>query len=134
MNTIYSKPVRFAVIASLFVLAIASNAAWAGGQRHGGWHGGGHGHWGGGHWRGNVGLYIGAPLFWPYYSYAPAYYPQPVVVAPAPQVVYVEQAPPVVAPPAAQQYWYYCGNPQGYYPNVQACPGGWQKVLPQQVR
>lgn len=132
MKTIQSKSSRFAIFASLLIFGFASNAALADGR--GGWHGGGHGHWGGGHWRGNVGLYFGAPLFWPYYSYAPVYYPQPVVVAPAPQVVYVEQAPPVVAPPAAQQYWYYCGNPQGYYPNVQACPGGWQKVLPQQVR
>ena len=28
-------------------------------------------------------------------------------------------------------YWYYCQNPQGYYPYVNSCPGGWMKVVPQ---
>jgi hypothetical protein len=124
-----SKTTKLVLIAATLMAAMASNSAMAGGGHHGG-----HGHWGGGHWQGGISLHLGAPLFWPYYAYAPGYYPQPVVVAPAPQVVYVEQAPPVVAAPPVQQYWYYCGNPQGYYPNVQACPGGWQKVLPQQVR
>ena len=133
MKITKSTSAKFAFLASLFIVGLASNSAWAGGGHHGG-HGHGHGHWGGGHWRGGVSLHLGAPFFWPYYSYAPVYYPQPVVVAPAPQVVYVEQAQAPVAPPSVQQYWYYCGNPQGYYPNVQACPSGWQKVLPQQVR
>jgi hypothetical protein len=30
-----------------------------------------------------------------------------------------------------QNYWYYCQEPQGYYPYVKQCPGGWMKVLPQ---
>lgn len=25
-------------------------------------------------------------------------------------------------------FWYFCEKPQGYYPYVRACPGGWQKV------
>ena len=29
-----------------------------------------------------------------------------------------------------QSYWYYCQDPQGYYPYVRNCPGGWQQVLP----
>ncbi|MEY4730481.1 MAG: hypothetical protein RL020_1639 [Pseudomonadota bacterium] len=127
MKTNQSKSAKLALIASLFIVGLASNTAWAGGGHHG------HGH-GGGHWHGGFSLNIGAPFFWPYYAYAPVYYPQPVVVAPAPQVVYIEQAQAPIAPPQAQQYWYYCGNPQGYYPNVQQCPAGWQKVLPQQVR
>lgn len=62
------------------------------------------------------------PLFSPYV------YP-PVVVAPAP--VYVRPLPPVVVQPSAPTvYWYYCDNPQGYYPYVQRCPGGWRQVVP----
>jgi hypothetical protein len=30
------------------------------------------------------------------------------------------------APQAAS--WYYCRKPDGYYPYVKACPGGWQTV------
>jgi len=30
----------------------------------------------------------------------------------------------------AQYYWYYCRNPQGYYPYVTSCPGGWVQVIP----
>jgi hypothetical protein len=130
-QTLFAKSL---LIASVAIVALASNPAMAGGRGHGGH--GGHGNWGGhghhGHWRSGVSLHLGFPLFWPHY--APVYYPQPVVVAPAPQVVYVEQAQVPVAPPPEQQYWYYCGNPQGYYPSVQACPSGWQKVLPQPVR
>ncbi|MGT2427644.1 hypothetical protein ACU4GI_16525 [Cupriavidus basilensis] len=35
-----------------------------------------------------------------------------------------------VAAPAPQQqvYWYHCARPDGYYPYIKACPGGWQKV------
>ena len=35
--------------------------------------------------------------------------------------------------PAQDQdsYWYYCENPQGYYPYVKSCPGGWMKVVPE---
>ena len=40
--------------------------------------------------------------------------------------------PPVYGQPETQPqyYWYYCQNPQGYYPYVQQCPGGWQTVVP----
>jgi hypothetical protein len=47
----------------------------------------------------------------------------PVVIAPP---VYQEQP----QPQTAQQYWYYCQDPQGYYPYVQQCPRGWQPVSP----
>ena len=58
-----------------------------------------------------------APYAYPYrYPYA---YP-PVVVQPPPQA-YVQPPPP---PPM----WYYCANPQGYYPYVPHCPGGWRQV------
>jgi hypothetical protein len=28
----------------------------------------------------------------------------------------------------AAGYWHYCANPQGYYPYVQSCLQGWQRV------
>lgn len=113
--------------------------AWRGGG--GGWHGGGW-HGGGGGWRGGwwgPGVFIGAglaasPWWYPYYGYPypyaypypygyPAYSP-PVMAESSPQT-YIQQEPP------AQQYWYYCQSPQGYYPYVSECPGGWQQVAPQ---
>lgn len=86
------------------------------------------------------------PYFYPY-PYPYPYYP-PVVVAPPPVVVAPEQAPvyveqsapqPAAAPqsspqqPAASQassHWYHCDKPEGYYPYVKECPGGWKAVEP----
>ena len=68
----------------------------------------GPGYWGPGWWWGS-----------PYYYAAP-----PVVMQPAP--TYAQPAP----PPQEPSYWYYCQNPQGYYPYVQQCPHGWMKVVP----
>jgi hypothetical protein len=97
-------------------------------------HGGGHG---GGHF--GFGLYLGAPYIYPYspYYYPPypyAYYP-PTVVVPAQPQVYIEQdnqqpAPSQTSAPQANNYWYYCDKPEGYYPYVKECPAGWQKVSP----
>jgi hypothetical protein len=98
-----------------------------------------HGHHGYG---GRVGIYIGPPVFGlgyygpygypyyapPYYGPSPYYYP-PAVISPAPQT-YIEQGA-APAPSQAQAYWYYCTESQGYYPYVQQCPAGWQKVAPQ---
>ena len=58
--------------------------------------------------------------WYPYYYYA------------APPVV-IQQQPPVYvqAVPQPSNYWYYCQNPQGYYPYVKECPGGWMKVVPE---
>lgn len=27
-------------------------------------------------------------------------------------------------------YWYYCENPEGYYPYVNECLNGWRAVMP----
>jgi hypothetical protein len=40
---------------------------------------------------------------------------------------YIQQSP----APQQQGYWYYCQNPQGYYPYVKECPAGWLQVVPQ---
>lgn len=69
------------------------------------------------------------------YTYPPVgYYAYPpVVVVPAGPPEYIEHgqtpAPMAQGQPAAD-YWYYCTNPAGYYPYIQQCPGGWQKVAP----
>lgn len=78
-----------------------------------------------------VGFGVGVPYPY-YYPYAPYYYPPPVVYAPPPVYAAPPAAPTALAP--APQSWYYCNNPQGYYPNVQSCPGGWQEVPAQQQR
>ena len=77
------------------------------------------------------------PYWGPYYWELYPYYPPPVVVTPPP--VYVQPAPQVQPtpqtpsqPPAASSFWYYCEDPQGYYPYVQQCPAGWQPVAPTQ--
>ncbi len=132
-------------VALVAVLLVGGGAAWAdggrghgGGYRGGGYHGGGY-HGGG--WRGSV--YLGLPLFAPYYSSWPYYgyggyggyygpgpwYPPAVVGVPTTPPVYIEQAPQAAAP--AQQYWYWCADPQGYYPTVRDCRQPWTPVLPQ---
>ena len=89
-----------------------------------------------------VGVYVGAGP-WPLYYPGPGYYPYPnypvIVTAPAP-TVYVEQdpssasgAPAYRQPTAPSSDWYYCHNPEGYYPYVKNCPAGWQRVPSQPV-
>jgi hypothetical protein len=84
--------------------------------------------------RGHVGFYFGGPWYpfygygfpYPYaYPYGYPYAPPAVVTVPAAPQTYVQQS----APPQTN-YWHYCNNPEGYYPYVKACPGGWQLVEP----
>ncbi len=72
------------------------------------------------------------------YYYPPTYYYPPDTYYPPSPPVYIEQPAPYSVPPQSQYqqpdtqaYWYYCAASRGYYPHVQACPGGWQKVAPQ---
>jgi hypothetical protein len=73
----------------------------------------------------NLGFYWGGPLVVgpPWYPYG--YYTPPPVI--------VQKQPPVYVEPEqrSDNYWYYCQNPQGYYPYVKNCPDGWMKVVPQ---
>jgi hypothetical protein len=94
--------------------------------------------WRGGWWgpRFRGGVFFGPSIGFGVYS--PLWVPPPVYYAP-PRVV-VQQgyvAPPAsYAPPAAGyspqaddgSYWYYCSNPQGYYPYVRQCTGQWETV------
>ena len=73
-------------------------------------------------------VFIG-PIWWgPRFRWGPPYpyyASPPVIVQQAPRV-YIQQEP----QPPQQAYWYYCPNPQGYYPYIQACPPGWMTVVP----
>lgn len=60
--------------------------------------------------------------------YRPYYMAPPVNRIPTQPPIYIEQ------PKSVQQkfnYWYYCRNPEGYYPHVKECPSGWSQVAPQ---
>ena len=77
--------------------------------------------------------YSYSPYYYPYYpySYPPYYYPPAVVTVPATPPVYIEREDDSTAAPGTSAYWYYCADPQGYYPDVKECPGGWRAVSPQ---
>ena len=112
------KPVRaISLVLVLLLGALAAGAADAHGR-----------------FRASVGVFIGAPIvlapwyYYPYpYYYHPAYYYPPAVVV-APRPAYVE---PQAAPQRADPYWYYCPEARAYFPYVQQCAGGWQRVVPQ---
>ena len=142
-------------IAALGLLLVFSDFADAAGRGGGGGGGGFRGGGGGGGFRGGGGggyggfrggygyrgygygglyggLFIGPdfydPFWWPYDPY---YYPFDYPSLP-PQALY-QYAPPAGYLPtpngsAAQQYWYRCGNPEGYYPYVRSCMTGWEQV------
>ncbi|MFP6562710.1 hypothetical protein WJ542_31055 [Paraburkholderia sp. B3] len=128
-----------------------------GGWYHGGYYGWYHGGYYHG-WYGccggvNVGFYFGPGFiygypFYPYYApayYGSVYYPY-VSSDLLPPTEYIEQGQPEAGaaypddqgagypgaddpgPPAQLAVWYYCPMSQRYYPYVQSCPGGWQKV------
>jgi len=115
-----------------------------GGHRHYGHsHGHSHGHhhhlgigFGGFYGPGFFGPGFYGPGFYGYpYSYGyryPRYYASPFV-APSAPTVYIQRETPVApsAQPATTNYWYYCRNPEGYYPYVKTCPEGWLQVAPQ---
>jgi len=76
-------------------------------------------------WHGHAHVFIGPGWWGPPVWVAPYPYPYGYV---APPLVVVEPAnPPAYVEPAPQR-WYFCENPQGYYPQVTQCPGGWREV------
>jgi hypothetical protein len=84
--------------------------------------------WRGGHWAHE--WHDGRYAWWwvadgGWYFYPEPIYPYPTYVPPA---VVTEQPPPVPtgAPPMAS--WYFCDNPQGYYPYVASCAVPWRPV------
>lgn len=83
------------------------------------------------HWRPGFSFYFGTPWYprpyfaYPYYPYYP-----PVVTVPVDPPVYIERDPAPTQQSLAPGYWYYCSNPEGYYPYVKECPSGWRQVDP----
>ena len=61
-----------------------------------------------------------------WYPYAKPIYPYPNPYIPP--TIIVQQPPPVQSVPPPSQAWYYCPNPQGYYPYVPQCAYPWQAV------
>ena len=134
------KSVFLILAAVIFILSSALPIQADGRGGHGG-HGGhvghgGHGGHGGGHFRSSIWF---GPGWWgpwgypyyydPYYPYHPYSYPY----YGEPSVVIEKQAPVYVQPNRQQEesdYWYFCTKPQGYYPYIKRCPGGWLKVVP----
>ena len=127
---------------------------WRGGD-HGGWRGGDHDGWHHGGWHGGAhfGIGIGFPGFYygpaygysyypyyagyPYYSSYPYYRAYPAYTYYSDEPEYIEQGSgdytqrdTGTAPGADAQYSYYCPDPAGYYPQLQSCPKGWLKVVP----
>ncbi len=92
-----------------------------------------------------MGIVVGAPLLRPYYGWGPSWgtglYGWPYYAAPPPVVV-VERTPPtyieqgsgaasgLLSEDGGEGWWHYCRKPEGYYPEVKKCPGGWEKVAP----
>lgn len=82
--------------------------------------------------RAHIGLHIGVPLLWPYWTYPHPYYYPPyrpeVVVVPTEPTVYVER--PGAPTEADTGFWYYCASAGAYYPYVRECRTGWERVSP----
>ena len=103
--------------------------------------------WTGGHW---IEGWFGGQYGWwwvtggRHYYYARPVYPYPPEVSEVwfPETVVIQQQAPAAAPPPPPpapgqgyappppqpQMWYYCDNPAGYYPYVQACPTPFRAV------
>ena len=122
------------VIYAILMLSLLSTQVFAGGRHGGHGHGHGRGHrGGGGYWS------VVVNPFWLPLLVAPraVYYSTPVDSVPAfyPPVETVDTPPTYIEQPQADntevgRYWYYCAESQAYYPDVQACAGGWHRVLP----
>ena len=120
----------FAVLAVLMAFPLPSEA---GGRYWGPW---GHGHY----WRGtSVGVVVGVPLGGAYLAPGPYYdwpytWPTRTLVVEAPKPVYVERdsvpSQGLTDIEAGGDWWYYCREPKGYYPDVPRCPKGWETVPP----
>jgi hypothetical protein len=128
-----------------------------GGHHHYGHHhyGGGWGGFGLGLGMGILGYGIGsmarAPYYPPSYGYPPVGYGAnygyppnygyapvaPIGLPPSAPPIYIQQEVVQVQPPVqgsnsqGTSYWHYCRQPEGYYPYIKNCPGGWLQVAPE---
>jgi hypothetical protein len=132
--------VIFFITAWVFLGLFSEAFSARGGPSGGGYHGGGHHRYAGGS-RVYFSGYFGFPFYaYPYgyypFSYYPHSYPYSYPYAyPAYPYAYPDYSntydQPTVYSESEQSYsWYYCRDPEGYYPYVTSCPSGWTKVVP----
>ena len=102
----------------------AANAHGGGGGLHGG---GGGFHGGGFHGHSRGGFFIDLPIF-----FGPGYYPYgySYPYGDLPFVFYGNPGAPEVEPQDSGLNYWYCRDPAGYHPDVQTCPSGWLRVVP----
>jgi peptidoglycan-associated lipoprotein len=123
------------IIGVLVFLSLCPGAFSAG---HGGYHGYGgyYGYHGYGGYYGHRGYYgYGGYGYYPFgyypYGYYPYGYPYPSYAYPSyPPYPSAQSQYPTYVEPEQPFYWYYCQDPQGYYPYVESCPSGWTRVVP----
>jgi hypothetical protein len=132
------KHIKVAGLILVLLGVMSNNSVYAKGGHGAGHFIGGHpgfypgGGWGHRHYYNGMGLGLGLGYGLGYYGgsyYSPYYYPPAVIAVPVTPPVYIQQPPPVIQQYPAG-YWYYCNNPQGYYPYIKQCPGGWLQVDP----
>lgn len=116
------KRIKSAYVFFLLFGLVASGTAWAHGAsvHHRQFHHHRHAH---------AGIFIGVPLRWHYPPQQYYYSYPPLIATPATPPVYIERSDvPQAQSPTSNYWWYYCRDPQGYYPYVKQCPTGWQQV------
>jgi hypothetical protein len=91
-----------------------------------------------GHSHGHFGTSVVIGSFWgpwwdpwwgPWYPYRPypySYYPGSTVIIRQQPQQYIDQESQL----EQEEYWYYCRDPEGYYPYVKRCNLKWEKVAP----
>jgi len=109
--------IRIALLLLVALLALPANPAFA--QRRGGWH----------HHRHTVivgsAFYFGPPM-WYGYHYPPYYYGPLYEATETAPAMYIEK---FEGTPNAESGEIYCSQQDQYYPEVQDCPNGWQRVI-----
>jgi len=87
---------------------------------------------------GRAGFFIESPYsqpnfyYWPYYSFEP-YYSSPSIIIPSRPPAYIDQGTVLNIQSFGPNSWDYCSSPAGYYPYVQECSAGWQRIEPQPI-
>lgn len=69
--------------------------------------------------------------YWPYYTFQP--YSLPSTVMPFSPPAYIDQGTALSIQSLGPSSADYCSSPAGYYPYVQECPSGWQRIEPQLI-
>ncbi len=74
------------------------------------------------------------PGGWTAVPATPEVAPPEAATPPPPPVEARRPSAPEPATPVPEEYrWYYCEDPEGYYPYVRECPSGWKPVSPAPV-